>query len=79
MSFLVLSTLVVVLAGLHVSKALDWYHSRVDCFISGAGPSTDVALYTSPSNGRVIVDLMDGEGGILLYMSYQTAVYFNVV
>ena len=68
MSFLILSTLVVVLAGLHVSKALD---SKVDCFKSGVGKSYAVARFTAPFKGRVIVDLMDGEGGILLHMSYR--------
>ena len=67
MLFLVLSTLVVVLAGLHVSEAsVD--HIEVDCF--GVGQSV-TAVYTAPSIEGMTVILVDGEGGIVLHMNFR--------
>ena len=69
MSFLFLSTLVVVLAGLHLSEALGEY-IEVDCFKFGVG-KVAIAIYTAPSKEGATVNLMDGEGGILLHMNYH--------
>ena len=66
MSFLVLSTLIVVLAGLHVSGE----YIEMDCYKFGVGKSA-IAIYTAPSKEGVTVNLMDGEGGILLHMNYR--------
>ena len=68
MSFLILSTLFVVLAGLHVSEASEYV--EVDCFKFGFGRSA-VAIYTAPSKEGTTVNLMDGEGGILLHINYR--------
>ena len=66
MSFLFLSTLVVVLAGLHVSEAS--VYAEVESF--GVGQSA-TAVYTSPGDGSATVDLLDAKGGIVLHMSYR--------
>ena len=67
MSFLFLSTLVVVLAGLHVSEAYDDY-VEVESF--GVGQSA-TAVYTAPGDGRSVVHLLDANGGVVLTMSHR--------
>ena len=69
MSFLVLYTMVVVLAGLHLSEARGEY-IEVDCIKFGVGKPA-IAIYTVPSKEGATVDLLDGEGGILLHMNYR--------
>ena len=69
MSFLFLSTLVVVLAGLHPSEARGEY-IEVDCYEFGVG-KVAIAIYTASSKEGATVNLMDGEGGILLHMNYH--------
>ena len=69
MSFLFLSTLVVVLAGLHPSEALGEYF-KVKCFNFGVGKSA-IAIYTAPSKEGATVDLMDSKSNILLHMNYR--------
>ena len=67
MSFLVLSTLVVVLAGLHVSEATNHY-VEVESF--GVGQSA-TAVYTAPGDGRTTINLLDANGGVVLHMDYR--------
>ena len=67
MSFLFLSTLVVVLAGLHVSEARGDY-IEVESF--GVGQSA-TAVYTAPGDGRTTINLLDADGGLVLHMDYR--------
>ena len=67
MSFLFLSTLFVVLAGLHVSKADDDY-AEVEAF--GVGQYA-TAVYTAPGDGRTTINLLDAKGGVVLHMDYR--------
>ena len=67
MSFLFLSTLFVVLAGLHVSEASGDY-VEVESF--GVGQSA-TAVYTAPGDGRAVVQLWDADGGVVLTMSHR--------
>ena len=67
MSFLFLSTLVVVLAGLHVSEARRDY---VEVELFGVGMSA-TAVYTAPGDGRTTIDLLDADGGVVLHMDYR--------
>ena len=67
MSFLFLSTLVVVLAGLHVTEAYDDY-VEVESF--GVGMSA-TAVYTAPGDGRTTINLLDANGGVVLHMDYR--------
>ena len=67
MSFLVLSTLVVVLAGLHVSESSGDY-VKVESF--GVGMSA-TAIYTGPGDGKSVVQLMDTDKGVVLTMSHR--------
>ena len=67
MSFLVLSTLAVVLAGLHVSEASGDY---VEVKSFGIGQSV-TAVYTAPGAGRTTIDLLDASGGIVLHIDYR--------
>ena len=67
MSFLFLSTLVVVLAGLHVSEATHDY-AEVESF--GVGQSA-TAVYTAPGDGRTTINLLDASGGVVLHMDYR--------
>ena len=69
MSFLFLSTLVVVLVGLQLSEASEEY-IEMDCIKFGVGKPA-IAIYTAPSKEGATVNLMDGEGGILLHMNYR--------
>ena len=73
MSFLILSTLVVVLAGLHVSEARDDY-VEVESF--GVGMSA-TAVYTAPGDGSTTINLLDASGGVVLHMSYRFEWGFN--
>ena len=66
MSLLVLSTLTVVLGGLHVSGE----YIEMDCYKFGVGKSA-IAIYTVPSKEGATVNLIDGKGGILLHMNYR--------
>ena len=78
MSFLVLSTLVVVLVGVHISEARydhkDYYvvddHVEETCFDFEAGASA-IVFYTAPSKEGVTINLMDDKGGIVLHMNYR--------
>ena len=64
MSFLFLSTLVVVLAGLHISEASPEIETfKVEAFRIGMSVT---AVYTAPSDERTIVSLQDDEGGVVL-------------
>ena len=67
MSFLVLSTLVVVLAGLHISETSQDY-AEVEFF--GVGQSA-TAVYTAPGDGRTTINLLDEDGGVVLHMDYR--------
>ena len=67
MSFLFLSTLVVALAGLHISEAR-WDYAEVESF--GVGQSA-TAVYTAPGDGRTTIDLLDADGGVVLHMDYR--------
>ena len=67
MSFLVLSTLVVVLAGLQISEA-HWDYAEVEFF--GVGQSA-TAVYTAPGDGRTTINLLDEDGGVVLHMDYR--------
>ena len=67
MSFLFLSTLFVVLAGLHVSEASGDY---VEVEFFGVGMSA-TAVYTAPGDGRSVVELLDADGGVVLHMDYR--------
>ena len=69
MSFLFLSTLVVVLAGLHVSKASPKIETfEVESFRIGMSIT---AVYTAPTDERTIVSLQDNVGGVVLNMGYR--------
>ena len=67
MLFLVLFTLAVVLAGLHVSEANGDY-VEVDSF--GIGQSA-TAVYTAPGAGRTAINLLDASGGVVLHMDHR--------
>ena len=67
MSFLFLSTLVVVFAELHVSEAHGDY-VKVESF--GVGQSA-TAVYTAPGDGRTTINLGDANGGAVLHMDYR--------
>ena len=67
MSFLFLSTLVVVLAGLHVTEA---HYDYVEVESFGVGQSA-TAVYTAPGDGRTTIDLLDANAGVVLHMDYR--------
>ena len=69
MSFLFLSTLVVVLAGLHITEASPEIES-IDVKSFRIGMSV-TAVYTAPSDERTIVSLHDDVGGVVLNMGYR--------
>ena len=70
MSFLFLSTLVVVLAGLHVDSEpiVTSDYVEVEAFKVGRSVTAD---YTAPGEGRSVVYLMDADGGVVLTMSHR--------
>ena len=70
MSFLFLSTLVVVLAGLHVDSEPIVTFDYVEVESFGVGMSA-TAVYTAPGDGRSVVQLLDADGGVVLTMSYR--------
>ena len=75
MSFLVLSTLAVALAGLHVSEATNEQQTspkieivELESFRIGMSVT---AVFTAPSIWRTIVSLWNNDGGIVLNMAYR--------
>ena len=68
MSFLVLSTLVVVLVGIHISEARYAEYVTVESFGVGMSATT---VYTGPGDGKSVVHLLDANGGVVLTMSYR--------
>ena len=67
MQFLVLSTLVMVFAGLHVTEAR-WDYADVEFFRVGMSIT---AVYTAPGDGRTTINLLDASGGVVLHMDYR--------
>ena len=70
MSFLFLSTLVVVLAGLYVDSEpiVTFNIVEVESFEVGMSAT---AVYTAPGDGRSVVHLLDADGGVVLTMSHR--------
>ena len=67
MSFLVLSTLVVVFAHLHASEAR-WDYAEVEYFEVGMSIT---AVYTAPGTKRTTINLLDANGDVVLHMDYR--------
>ena len=67
MSFTIISTLLVALAGIHLSGATKDY-IEAEFFHVGM---TARAIYTAPGDGRTTINLEDANGGVVLHMDYR--------